>query len=246
MPIVSAIQTSPVLGDVTRNLKNAIMLAFEAANKGARIIVLPELCTSGYGMRSKREAAALSQTKNGYQTQKFISLAKSTSSYIIFGYVEAQNSKLYNSAACVTPDGKIYNYQKHNLWGNDYLWASPSEALFESITTPYGKLGTLICRDASNNYRQSYKLYNSDYRFYTKGSVDILALLTNWGDAFGYPDSAWVDLSESLNANVIVSNRVGSDQNINFKGGSCVIDRTQNIYTYGSSFTDECVVGGVI
>jgi predicted amidohydrolase len=132
------------------------------------------------------------------------------------------------------------------LWGSDNLWAQPSEALHPVINTPYGRLGVLICRDVSNKYRESYKFYKPNQKFYSKGSVDTIALLTNWGSGYGYPDSSWVELHEQTNSNVIVSNRIGKDKDLSFKGGSCVIDRNRKIWTNGSSFNDPAVVGGVV
>ena len=92
----------------------------------------------------------------------------------------------------------------------------------------------------------SYKFYKSESRFYRKGSVDTIALLTNWGADYGYPDNSWMELSEETGANVIVSNRVGKERDMKFKGGSAVIDRNRKIYTFGSSFNESAVVGGVI
>ena len=114
------------------------------------------------------------------------------------------------------------------------------------INTPHGRLGVLICRDASNNFRESYKFYKAKHKFYPRGSVDSIALLTNWGSGYGYPDSSWVELGEETGANIIVSNRLGKERDMNFKGGSCVIDRNRKIWTNGSSFTEAAVVGGVI
>ena len=77
--IVAAIQFEPKLLDVHRNLATATHLVFEAAAKGAKIVVLPELCLSGYVIQSKQEAASVCQERNGYQTQAFIPLAKTVS-----------------------------------------------------------------------------------------------------------------------------------------------------------------------
>jgi predicted amidohydrolase len=70
--------------------------------------------------------------------------------------------------------------------------------------------------------------------------------LTNWGEGFGYPDSSWVELCEQTGSNVIVSNRIGKERDLKFKGGSCVIDRNRKIWTHGSSFTEAAVVGGIV
>jgi len=244
--IVAAVQYAPKLLDVYKNLSTAKQMTFEAAAKGARVIVLPELAMSGYVINSKLEASSVCQQKNGYQTEAFIPIAKKFNCHIIFGYVELCEGKFYNSAAIVGPRGLVGNSQKHNHWGADAMWAEQSEQLSPVIPTPVGRLGALICRDVMNNYRESYKFYKSESRFYKKGSVDTIALLTNWGDDYGYPDNSWVELAEETGANVIVSNRVGKERDMNYKGGSCVIDKNRKIYTNGSSFTESAVVGGLI
>ncbi len=244
--IVAAVQYAPALMDVHKNLATAQQLTFEAAAKGARVVVLPELCLSGYVLRSKEEAASVCQERNGYQTEAFIPLAKKFNCHVVFGYVELREGKLYNSAAIVGPGGLAGNSQKHNHWGSDAMWAETAESLSPVVITPVGRLGALVCRDVMNNYRESYKFYKSEQRFYKKGSVDTIALLTNWGSDFGYPDNSWVELAEETGANVIVSNRVGKERDLKYKGGSCVIDRNRKIYTNGSSFTESAVVGGIV
>lgn len=244
--IVAAVQFEPKLHDVQGNLKTALQLTYEAAAKGARIVVLPELCISGNSLWSLSEASVCAQTKDGYQTEAFVPLARRFNCYVVFGYVELNEGKLYNSAAIVGPAGLVGNAQKHNLWGSDNLWAQPSEALAPVVVTPVGRLGTLVCRDEANNYRSTYAFYKADHRFYRKGSVDVIALVTSWGDRYAYPDSAWVQLAESTRANVIVSNRVGRERDMTYKGGACIIDRSRRIWTHGSSFSSPAVVGGII
>lgn len=244
--IVAAIQFEPKLQKVDKNLAIAQQLAFEAAAKGARLIVLPELCTSGYVFNSLREAADCAQESSGYQTQAFVPIARKFGCHIVFGYPELCDGKLYNSAAVVGPGGLVGNSQKHNLWGSDNLWAQPSEQLHPVVSTPMGRIGVLVCRDVMNKYRESYRFYKPNQKFYSPGSVDTIALLTNWGKDYGYPDSTWVELAEETKANVVVSNRVGKERDLQFKGGSCVIDRNRRIWTNGSSFTETAVVGGMV
>jgi predicted amidohydrolase len=244
--VVAAVQFEPKLGRVQENLAVAQELAFEAAGKGAKLIVLPETCIGGYNLHDPNEAIQVAQTRDGYQTCAFEGICRQFNCHIVFGYTELFEGKLYNSAAIVGPGGLAGNAQKHNLYGSDNLWAQPSEAPPPCIITPAGRLGVLICRDASNRYRESYVFHQPGQRFYKPGSVDTIALLTNWGAAFGYPDNAWVELVEETRANVVVSNRVGVERDMSYKGGSCVIDRDRRIWTNGSSFTEAAVVGGVV
>jgi|688.fasta_scaffold03138_29 N-carbamoylputrescine amidase len=244
--IAAAVQFEPKILDVQKNLSTARYLAHEAAAKGASVVVLPELCISGYVLRNKQEASQCAQTRDGYQTEAFLPIAKQYNCHIVVGYVELNEGKLYNSAVVVGPNGVSANFQKHNLWANDYLWAESSEAFNPVVITRAGRLGALICRDAMNVYRESYKFYKEDQKFYRKGSVDTIALLTNWGGNVGHPDHTWVELAEQTNANIIVSNRVGKERDLTFKGGSCIVTRNKQVYTHGSSFLNEAVVGGII
>jgi len=245
-PIVAAVQFNPKLLDVEGNLRTAQQLTFEAAAKGASLVVLPELCVSGYVLENKKEAASCSQTQDGYQTEAFQAISKKFNTHIIFGYVELHEVTLYNSAAVIGPQGLVGNCRKHNLWGSDNLWAEAADNLHPVVVTRAGRTGVLVCRDVMNNYRDTYKFYKAESRFYRHGSVDTIALLTNWGSDYGYPDSSWMELTEETGANVIVSNRVGKERDLKFKGGSCVIDRTRRVWTHGSSFTEAAVVGGCV
>ncbi len=121
--VVAAVQFEPKLMDVRGNLATACELAFEAAAKGARLVVLPELCIGGYVLESSREAMTVAQERDGYQTQALAEVARNFGCYIVFGYTELFEGKLYNSAAVVGPHGLAAHAQKHNLYCTDNLWA---------------------------------------------------------------------------------------------------------------------------
>ena len=142
-PIVATVQFNPTLLDVQKNLATGLQLTFEAAGKGARVVVLPELCTSGYALNSPSEAMSCAQERDGYQTEAFSALARRFNCHIVFGYVELREGKLYNSAAIVGPRGLEGNAQKHNLWGPENLWCESSEAMAPVVLTGAGRLGVL-------------------------------------------------------------------------------------------------------
>jgi len=245
LSIVAACQFAPKLFEVDNNVAVAQQMTFEAFAKGARVVVLPECCTSGYSFQNEQEAAKCAQSRDGWQTQSFVQLCKSFNSHVVFGYVELHEGKLYNSAAIVGPKGLEGNSQKHNRFGSDALWATPSEAMFPIVLSAAGRLGCVICKDVRNNYRDSYVHYDPDHKFYRKGDVDTIALPVNWAQNFSFPGDAWLDLQESTAANVIVANRFGKERDTKFKGGSCVISRDGTVYTNGNEFDAPCIVGGV-
>jgi len=244
--IASAIQFEPTFCDPFTNIGVAQQLAFEAVAKGAQIIVLPELCMGGNSFKNQREAYVCAQTKDGYQTQALLEISRQFGCYIVFGYVELHESRLFNSAAVIGPFGLASNVRKHNLFGSDNMWATPGEGIHASVCTPWGRLGVLISRDLENKPVHDGVFYNPNTRFYHQGSIDIIALPVNWVGEYSYPETAWVDLATSLNCSVIVSNRVGFDGNVHYRGGSCIIDRNRKVWTNGNVFDGTAVVGGMI
>jgi predicted amidohydrolase len=244
--VVSAVQFAPELLNVRKNLQTALQMTNDAALKGADLIVLPELCVSGHTLRNAHEAASCAQTKDGYQTDFFMRMARERRCTIVFGYVELFEGKLYNSAAVVGPFGLDGNAQKHNLTGSDAFWATFSEVQVPQIVLRDGRLGVLIDRDLANRYRPTYHAYDPRERFYPKGAVDAIAVPSGWNAREGFPDVAWLGLAEDSGSNVIVANRTGAEDGTTFTGGSCVIDRNRKVYSHGSSLSEAAIVGGLI
>src|ERR1700692_4873948 len=58
---VACIQMEPKIGEKKANVAHSLDKIAEAAGKGARLIVLPELCDSGYVFASRHEAFTLAE-----------------------------------------------------------------------------------------------------------------------------------------------------------------------------------------
>jgi hypothetical protein len=78
-----------IVGEKSVNVSKGISLISEAANKGAKLIVLPELCNSGYVFNSREEAFSLAEPiPDGETTQTWIEVAKKHQVYITAGIAE--------------------------------------------------------------------------------------------------------------------------------------------------------------
>lgn len=243
--VVAAVQFPSQPGAVRLNYNIARQLAFEAALAGARLVVLPELCITSTSIVSIHDAAQGSQSQYGWQTMGMQEISDTTGAYILFGYVEASEGGFFNSACLVGPRGFLHNFRKHNLWSEDFFWATPaSNERCETAMTPFGRIGVLICRDVSNRPRKSLGL-SDDVRFYDRGSVDIMCVPTSWDTGTGFPNTEWVELSEELSCPVIVSNTAaiaGGDH----IGGPCVIDSKRKVWADRSNRTGTCIVGAIL
>ncbi|WQV01332.1 carbon-nitrogen hydrolase family protein [Helicobacter pylori] len=113
---------------LNENLQLALNLAKEAHNKGANLIILPELFDSGYCVNDQNNALGIDfkALKNGEKTLKNETLralsdfAKSNKVHVVACSIEKTNQKLYDSAYIVSPEGKIVGkHRKIYLWGNE-------------------------------------------------------------------------------------------------------------------------------
>jgi len=239
----AAIQFTPKNDVLEENLAVAQQLAFEALAKGARVVVLPELCISGKNLNSEREAAVFAQEVDGYQSLMFTELARRYNAYIAFGYVELSEAVLYNSIVLIGPSGPMANYRKKTLDGSDFLWATKGDVDPPILYTNYGRIGMLLGDDVSNKIVVRSSLMKTTKELYAYGSVDIMCCATSvLGDNTTLPDSSWVSLCENVGCNVIISNAILSNNG----GGSCIVDKNMHVWISEDSWEDYSVVGGVL
>ena len=115
---VACIQMEPKIGEKKANVAHSLDEIAEAAGKGARLIVLHELCNSGYVFASRHEAFTLAEpVPNGPTTEAWLEAARRHGAVIVAGICARAGDALYNSAAILGPDGFIGTYRKVYLWG---------------------------------------------------------------------------------------------------------------------------------
>lgn len=138
--------------DINRN--KAVKLVEEAADKGANVILLPELYSSQYFCQKEDiELFNLAEKITGKSTSIFCETAKRTSTVIIVPLFEKRTVGLYhNSLVVVNSDGEIIGvYRKMHIPDDpsfyEKFYFAPGDLGFKVFDTEFGKLGTLICWD---------------------------------------------------------------------------------------------------
>ena len=137
------LQTRPRFGDAEANvsaIENALASTRDA------VIVLPELCTTGYVFASRRETAALAEPAGGPSVQRLRALARRNALVLCFGFAEKDGRRVYNSAATLLPTGRVHVYRKAHLFDREKLCFDPAAARFEPVRAAT-RLGVMICFD---------------------------------------------------------------------------------------------------
>ena len=105
---IACIQMEPVVGERDRNLQKSLAMVEEAAREGARLIVLPELCNSGYLFESRDEAFELAEpVPDGPATRAWSEAAARHALHIVAGISERAGDVLYNSSVMIGPGGHL-------------------------------------------------------------------------------------------------------------------------------------------
>src|SRR5260370_23234934 len=109
---VAAIQYEPTFGEKEKNVTDLLQFVEEAAQRNARLIVLPEMATTGYCWESRSEIAPYVETIPGPTTDRFQQLAAQYDCYITVSLAEIDPTTdvYYNSLALIGPHGLIATY----------------------------------------------------------------------------------------------------------------------------------------
>jgi len=141
---IAVMQTQPRFADVKGNLEE-ISLNFP---RSADLVVLPELCTTGYQFRSREEAMDLAEDlDSGHSVNFFRSLAVQYHAAIAAGIAERAGDSLYNAALLVNPEGQVTVYRKINLFYRENEFFSPGTDIPPLVQLENARVGLMICFD---------------------------------------------------------------------------------------------------
>ena len=146
----AAIQYDCHFMDKEKNLAALTNLVRQAAAQGAKLIVLPEMCATGYYFESMEQAAKMAESVvNGQTVGLLENLAKELDCYLVAGLPELDGERLYNSAVLIGPDGLIGRHRKMHHYVPDSTWAKTGDEPVKVFDTPIGNIGIQICMDLS-------------------------------------------------------------------------------------------------
>ena len=221
---VAAIQYEPVLGEKEKNVADLLRLVEEAARHEARLIVLPEMATSGYCWESRAEVAPYVEPVPGPTTGHFQKLATQYDCYIAISMPEVDpiTNAYYNCMVLIGPEDIIGTYRKIHSYISEPRWARDGDLGMPVWETPLGRLAGLICMDA---------MYFEAARIPALHNADVLLFPTNWLEE-KCPSSWWMARAFENGVYFIAANRYGLERGVQFSGGSCVIDPDGTIQNY--------------
>jgi predicted amidohydrolase len=233
---VAAIQYAPTLGEKEKNVRDLLRLVEDAASHDARLIVLPEMATTGYCWVSSDEIAPYMEPIPGPTTERFQSVASGHNCFIALGLpeVDLETGIYYNSMVLLGPDGIIGTYRKLHMDLGDQRWARDGDLGIPVWDTPLGRISALLGGDAK---------YFEVARIAALHEADLLVAPTNWTDETS-PSCWWMTRALENKLAVVAANRYGRERGVLFRGGSWILNPDGSIQSFLEE--DEGIVYGYV
>ncbi len=138
------VQMTPRFGAVSYNRE---ALCARVASTEADLVVLPELCVTGYQFKDRKEATALAEPAEGATAMALWTVCRQHRRYAVVGIAEKDRGRLFNAALLVGPRGLLGTYRKTHLFWDEPDWAEPGDTGLQVWETEHCRLGVMICFD---------------------------------------------------------------------------------------------------
>jgi len=233
---VAGIQFSPRFGNIPENLAAIDRLS---AGLQADLVVLPELCTTGYQFRDRQELATLAEPADGTSVGALIGMAASWGGHVVAGLAESEESRIYNSALLVNADGVVGKYRKVHLFADEKRLFDPGDLGFGVWKVGEVLVGLMVCFDW---------IFPESARSLALGGARIIAHPANL--VLPHCQDAMITRALENRVFTITVNRTGSEERIpgtalHFTGSSQLIAPDGTIVARASADAEEIVVARI-
>jgi predicted amidohydrolase len=198
------VQTSPVFGETRANVEDALK---RLSALGADIAVLPELFSTGYQFRSRKEAMLLAEElPGGYAVSALAGAARTGDMHIVAGIAERAGNRVYNSSVLVGPRGVVGVYRKAHLFQDEKRIFAPGDTPFRVHDVGKARVGMMICFDW---------LFPEAARTLALRGADVICHPSNL--VLPYCPQAMITRSLENRVYSITANRVGAESRVKGK-----------------------------
>ncbi|MEM3874761.1 MAG: carbon-nitrogen hydrolase family protein [Candidatus Bathyarchaeia archaeon] len=234
-------QISCQRGNKQANIQKIEEYVAKAKQKGADLVIFPELSLTGYIIRD--ELFELAEKIPGPSTKAIEKIARKHETHIVFGMPELSGktqATIYNTAILVGPEGYIGKYRKMHL---------PTHSVFEEkryfrpgyqaevFETDIGKIGLIICYDIF--FPEVCRLTRLE------GAQMIVCISASPAVRKAFFETLTVARAIENTAFLAYVNLVGVEDGLQFWGGSRLIAPNGKIIAKAKYDEEDLVVGEV-
>ena len=211
-------------GDAAANRRRSVDAAAGLFERGAGIVVLPELCVPWY-TADRAALAPLAEALDGPTVAAWRAVAAAHDGLVVGGFCERDGEALYNSAVAVSGDGVVGHYRKLHLFDVEKLCFAPGDLGLATFETAFGRLGMCVCYDLR---------FVEVVRVLALSGADLICVPTAWVRGFDHRDAAADEIIPHARGALVQANlsqvfiacasQAGGLGNLHFLGSSLVAD----------------------
>ncbi|WP_372473353.1 nitrilase family protein [Capnocytophaga sp. ARDL2] len=213
---IALVQYDTIWENKIENLKK-IQLLLNGLNSKVDLIVLPEMCTTGFTMNPKNVA----EIEKGETLSFLQNIAKEKQSAVVGSWVIEENGHFFNRLFFIFSEGNYQTYNKKHLFtlaGEQNSYSSGDEKII--INYKGWNICPLICYDL--RFPVFTRIVDQNY--------DLLIYVASWPEKriFAWDSLLKARAIENMSYTIAV-NRCGIDnQQVNYSGHSQAIDYMGN------------------
>lgn len=231
---IAVFQGTPRPLDVPGNLERLHQQAQLAAERGATLLVCPEMYLTGYNIGSDA-VERLAEAEDGPSAMAVVEIAQAHHIAIVYGYPErADDGQVYNSVQLIDAHGSsLCNYRKTHLFGDlDRSMFSPGDDHFPVVELGGWKLGLLICYDIE---------FPENARRLALDGAELILVPTANMTPYDFICQVTVRARAQENQCYLVyANYCGSEQDIHYCGQSSIVGPDGSLLAMAGR--DECLL----
>lgn len=250
--LIALAQINPTVGDIDGNCTKIFKSIEVARDKGADLVLFPELCVPGYPPRDLLHRKDFVQ-RNVNAIEHIAAACKGIIAVVGFASpnTESAGKELFNAAA-ICQDGKVLSvYRKRLLPTYDVFdesrYFAPGEtnkSLNVTVSGKHVQIGITICEDLWNDEPFiNRRLYGADpIADLAKQQVDLIVNISASPFSMGKQRQREELFSRQVaehNIPLALVNQVGGNDDLIFDGASAYFDATGKCLVRGKSFAED-------
>lgn len=203
----------PQIGDIEENLTRVKSILEVAEKTDVDVLVLPELCNSGYVFKEISEATDSAESIPQGPFSKELLAWSSSGRLVVAGICERTRDGLYNSAAVFGDGEHIITYRKIHLFLDEADWFKAGQDEPPVIEHRGYRFGVMICFDW---------IFPEVARVLALKGAQVILHPANL--VLPYCQDAMITRSIENRVFTATANRMGTERGVKFSGRSQITD----------------------